>query len=99
MAESAENEYQNARKTIADWFNVTPDEIVFVRGATEALNLVAHGLIQSILQPNDQILLTQMEHHANIVPWQILGKSKNIKIIPIALNKMDPLIGKSLAHT
>ena len=67
-------------ETIADWFNVTPDEIVFVRGATEALNLVAHGLIQSILQPNDQILLTQMEHHANIVPWQILGKSKISKL-------------------
>tara|TARA_B100000282_G_scaffold296794_1_gene280107 strand:- start:2619 stop:3839 length:1221 start_codon:yes stop_codon:yes gene_type:complete len=97
LAESAENEYQNARKTIADWFNVTPDEIVFVRGATEALNLVAHGLIQTILQPNDQILLTQMEHHANIVPWQILGKSKNIKIIPIGLNEDGSLDREELS--
>jgi len=97
LAESAENEYQNARKTISDWLNVTPDEIVFVRGATEALNLVAHGLIQSILQPNDQILLTQMEHHANIVPWQILGKSKNIKIIPIGLNEDGSLDREELS--
>ena len=63
----------------------------------EALNLVAHGLIQSILQPNDQILLTQMEHHANIVPWQILGKSKNIKIIPIALNEDGSLDREELS--
>ena len=56
------------------------NEIVFTKGATEALNLVANTLGQAILEPNDEILITELEHHSNYVPWHFLRKSKNIKI-------------------
>ena len=85
LAEEAEIEYQQARQTIADWLNVSSEEIIFVRGATEALNLTAHSFSRSHLKPGDSIILTQMEHHANIVPWQMIAKEKNlnIKVVPI----------------
>jgi len=85
LAEEAELHYHQARKTIADWFNVTPEEIIFVRGATEALNLVAHSYSKAYLKSGDRVILTQMEHHANIVPWQMMAEQKNIEIqvVPI----------------
>ena len=85
LAEEAELHYHNARKIIADWFNVIPEEIIFVRGATEALNLVAHSYSKAYLKAGDSIILTQMEHHANIVPWQMIAEEKNIEIqvVPI----------------
>ena len=85
LAEEAEIEYQQARQTIADWLNVSTEEIIFVRGATEALNLTAHSFSRSRLKSGDSIILTQMEHHANIVPWQMIAKEKNlnIKVVPI----------------
>ena len=87
LAEEAEIEYQEARKTIAEWFNVRTEEIIFVRGATEALNLVAHSLAQTELDPGDAILLTEMEHHANIVPWQMVAKEKKLVIKVVSLKK------------
>ena len=85
LAEEAELHYHNARKIIADWFNVIPEEIIFVRGATEALNLVAHSYSKAYLKAGDSIILTQMEHHANIVPWQMMAEEKNIEVqvVPI----------------
>lgn len=85
LAEEAEMHYHDARKTIAEWFNVSIEEIIFVRGATEALNLVAHSFSKAYLKSGDSIILTQMEHHANIVPWQMIAEQKNIEIqvVPI----------------
>ena len=56
------------------------NEIVFTKGATEALNLVANTLGQDYLKEGDEILITELEHHSNYVPWHFLRKSKNIKI-------------------
>jgi len=61
-------------------------EIIFVRNATEALNLVAFSWGRSHLQPGDHVLLTEMEHHSNIVPWQMLTKEKNIKLDYVSVN-------------
>ena len=59
----------------------TSDEIIFTRGATEGLNLIAHSLPS---QPKgDQIILTEMEHHANIVPWQMIAKSTGAEIVVV----------------
>jgi cysteine desulfurase/selenocysteine lyase len=80
LAEEAETRYHDARKTIADWLNVSSEEIIFVRGATEALNLVAHSISKKNLHSGDSIILTQMEHHANIVPWQMVAQEKNLEI-------------------
>src|SRR3546814_18874416 len=65
--------YEKARETVAAFIG-TPDsrEIVFVRNATEAINLVAYSWGEKFLQPGDEVLISHMEHHANIVPWQLL---------------------------
>lgn len=73
LAERATNAYEGARDRIARWFNATREEIVFTRGTTEAINLVARSFLQPRLQPGDEVLLTGMEHHSNIVPWQLAG--------------------------
>jgi cysteine desulfurase/selenocysteine lyase len=59
----------------------SPREIVFVRGATEGINLVAHGLAEAWLEPGDEILLTRMEHHANIVPWQMAAEKSGARVV------------------
>ncbi|MDE0577473.1 MAG: cysteine desulfurase [Opitutales bacterium] len=80
LAEEAEIAYLHARKVIADHLNVNADEIIFVRGTTEALNLVAQSYARAHLGEGDVVLLTTMEHHANIVPWQLLKKQTGIEI-------------------
>ena len=78
--------YDDARTTIAKFINASSaKEIIFVRGATEAVNLVAHSFCKNLLQKDDEILVTEMEHHANIIPWQIIAKSTGAKVIPIAI--------------
>ncbi len=69
--------YENARKKVAGFIGASEAEIVFTRGATEALNLVAAGLGQG-LGEGDEVLLTEMEHHANIVPWHFLRERKGV---------------------
>lgn len=69
--------YENARKKVAEFIGASEAEIVFTRGATEALNLVAAGLGQG-LGEGDEVLLTEMEHHANIVPWHFLRERKGV---------------------
>lgn len=71
---------ENARTRMAQWLNAaTPEEIIFTRGTTEAINLVAATLCPT-LQPGDEIILTAMEHHANIVPWQLQAQRLGLKI-------------------
>ena len=78
--------YDDARTTIAKFINASSaKEIIFVRGATEAVNLVAHSFCKDLLQKDDEILVTEMEHHANIIPWQIIANSTGAKVIPIAI--------------
>ncbi len=69
--------YENARKKIGAFIGAPETEIVFTRGATEALNLVAAGLGRDLLE-GDEVLLTEMEHHANIVPWHFLREQKGV---------------------
>ena len=78
--------YEDARSKIAAFINAEHrEEIIFVRGATEAINLVANSYVRPILKEGDQIIISQMEHHANIVPWQIICEQKKaeLKIIPM----------------
>ena len=73
LAERATNAYEGARDTIARFFNATREEIVFTRGTTESINLVARCYLAPRIQPGDEVLVTNMEHHSNIVPWQLVG--------------------------
>ena len=81
LAVAATNLYENTRTSVQKYINAKDkNEIVFTKGATEALNLVANTLGQTIIEPNDEILITELEHHSNYVPWHFLRKSKNVKI-------------------
>jgi cysteine desulfurase/selenocysteine lyase len=81
--------YEGARKKIARYINARSErEIIYVRGTTEAINLVAQSWGRSNLKAGDEILITGMEHHSNIVPWQMLRDSLGVKLVvaPIDLN-------------
>ena len=86
LSETATVMYEQARETVAKFIHAqSSKEIVFVKGCTEAINLVAHAFLQPRLKPGDKIILTIMEHHANIVPWQVVAKASgaSIEVIPI----------------
>ena len=85
LSQEATDLYEAGRKKLAGFLNAaSDDEIVFVRGATEAINLVANSF-GSRLQPGDEVIITEMEHHSNIVPWQMLRDRAGItlKAVPI----------------
>ncbi len=87
IAEEATRRFEAARATVGRFIGA-PDpahEVVFAKNATEGLNLVAHTWGQTFLHPGDAIVLTEMEHHANIVPWHILAAERNLEIrwIPV----------------
>ena len=81
LAVAATNLYENTRSSIQKYINAKDkNEIVFTKGATEAINLVANTFGQKFLKEDDEILITELEHHSNYVPWHFLRKSKGIKI-------------------
>jgi cysteine desulfurase/selenocysteine lyase len=84
LANETTDAYEAARQKVAAFIGAQPDEIVFTKGGTEAINLVAAGVGAS-LGEGDEILLTVMEHHANIVPWHFLRERKGVvlKFIPV----------------
>jgi cysteine desulfurase/selenocysteine lyase len=86
LGEEATSAYEGARTKLARFINASSrDEIVLTSGTTQAINLVAYSHVLPKLQPGDEILVTTMEHHANIVPWQILGERSGakLKVAPI----------------
>ena len=81
LAVAATNFYEKTRTSVQKYINAkSADEIVFTKGATEAINLVANTFGQKFLKEGDEVLLTELEHHSNYVPWHFLRKVKNIKI-------------------
>ena len=86
LAARSTDAYEAARQTVANFLGApSKDNIVFVRGTTEAINLVAHGYVKPLLSPGDEIILTILEHHANIVPWQLIAQETGavIKVAPV----------------
>jgi len=82
LSERASERYENARETTRKFLNAaSADEIVFVRGATEAINLVAYSWGLKFLKPGDEVLLTELEHHSNIVPWQLIRERTGLKLV------------------
>jgi cysteine desulfurase/selenocysteine lyase len=82
LSQVATDAYDRAREQVARFIGApSPRDVVFVRGATEGINLVAHGLARIWLKEGDEILLTRMEHHANIVPWQQAAEQCGAKIV------------------
>lgn len=102
LAARATDAYEEARDTVAEFIGAPSSEnIVFVRGTTEAINLVAHAWGGKHLQPGDEIVITHLEHHANIVPWQLVSQKTGaiLKVAPIddagnlLLNEFEELLG------
>jgi cysteine desulfurase/selenocysteine lyase len=86
LADRSTNAYEGARQKIARFIgSPSPDNVVFVRGTTEGINLAAHSYVKPLLRPGDEIILTMLEHHANIVPWQIIAEETGalIRVAPI----------------
>jgi cysteine desulfurase/selenocysteine lyase len=86
LAARATDAYESARKKVQAFLNASsPNEIVFVRGATEAINLVAKSWGEQNLKEGDEIIISHLEHHANIVPWQQLSEKNGtkLKVIPV----------------
>jgi len=93
LSERATQAYEEVRVKVRDYVHAADQrEIIFVRGATEAINLVAHSFGRRYDRAGDEILISAMEHHSNIVPWQILCEELGAKLIVIPMNDRGELI-------
>ena len=104
LSEHATEEHEAARRTVQQFLNAADKrEIIFVRSATEAINLVAQSYGRKHVQAGDEVLITAMEHHSNIVPWQILCEEKDAKLRVLPINdrgelEMDQLSESASRH-
>ena len=97
LAVAATNFYENTRKSVQKYINAEhTDEIVFTKGATEAINLVANTFGEKFLNEGDEVLLTELEHHSNYVPWHFLRKTKKIKINFAEINELGEVTLESI---
>jgi cysteine desulfurase/selenocysteine lyase len=93
LSETATHEYEVARRTLQKFINAREDrEIIFTSGTTEAINLVMHGYGRKFIKAGDEIILTTLEHHSNIVPWQMLCEETGAKIRVVPINDAGELI-------
>ena len=79
--------YEGAREKVANFIGAKSKETIFVRNTTEGINLVAYSYLRPLLKKGDTILLTQMEHHSNLLPWQSIAKEKGAKLEFIPITK------------
>ncbi len=93
LSEQATKRYKSARHKVQEFLHAASDkEIVFVRGTTEAINLVVQSYGRTFLKPGDEVLITHMEHHSNIVPWQMLAEAIGIRLKVAPINDQGELI-------
>src|SRR6185436_14096930 len=93
LSMKATNAYEGAREKVKRFMNARDvKECIFVRGATEGINLVMHGYGRKFISAGDEIIISAMEHHANIVPWQMLCEEKNAKLRVIPMNDAGELL-------
>ncbi len=93
LSEVATMEYEKARSKLQHFIHAREDrEVIFTSGTTDAINLVMHGYGRKFLKPGDEIILTTLEHHSNIVPWQMLAEEKGLKIRVIPINDAGELL-------
>ncbi|MEM6800905.1 MAG: aminotransferase class V-fold PLP-dependent enzyme, partial [Bacteroidota bacterium] len=88
LAAQTSSKYEAVRKKLADLIGAKSEkEIVYTSGTTDSINLVAHGFLAQRLQPGDEVLISAMEHHANLIPWQMVCKWRGAKLRIIPLNE------------
>src|SRR5690606_36067075 len=92
LSERATEAYEGAREKIRTYLNASGvDEIVFTRGTTESINLVAASLGGSVLEPGDVVVITQMEHHSNIIPWQLVCERTGARLVPAPITDLGEI--------
>jgi len=103
LAEKATQGYEEVRKKVAAFINAgEPEEIIFTKGTTEGINLIAQTYARKNLKAGDEIILTGMEHHSNIVPWQMIAEEKGaaIRVVPVdSKGELDMDVFRSLVNT
>ena len=87
LAEEATALYEQSREKIANFINVRPEEIVFTRNTTESINLIAHSWARTNLKKDDGVAITELEHHSNIVPWQILSQEIGTRLEYVGIDE------------
>lgn len=101
LSQVATDAYEQARKTVADYIDAAEDkEVIFTKGTTDGINLIASTFGRTFLQKGDSVVITAMEHHSNIVPWQMICEERGatLKVIPfnaygeLELDKMNQLL-------
>ncbi|MBP0132503.1 MAG: cysteine desulfurase [Nitrosospira sp.] len=93
LSELATAEFEQARHKLQHFINAREDrEVIFTSGTTESINLVMHGYGRKFIGPGDEIILTMLEHHSNIVPWQMLAEEKGAKIRVVPINDAGELL-------
>lgn len=86
LTAQATSQFEQARQTVTDFIGAqSTKEVIWTRGATEAINLIAQTYARNTLKPGDEILVGEMEHHANIVPWQIVAEQTGAKVVKIPM--------------
>jgi cysteine desulfurase/selenocysteine lyase len=99
LAARATDAYEGARSSVAQMLgSPTPEQVVFVRGTTEGINLISQSLGRQIVGPGDEIVLTTLEHHANIVPWQMLAAEKGAKLRVVGVDDSGQVVLDDLAR-
>ncbi len=103
LADQATNEFEAVRDLVKDFIHAgSREEIVFTKGTTESINLVAFSFGEAFVKAGDEIIVSEMEHHANIVPWQLMAKRKGARIVKLPFSddgrleveKLDELINE-----
>ncbi len=93
LSETATSEYEAARRKLQRFINAAEDrEVIFTSGTTDAINLVMHGYGRKFIKAGDEIILTTLEHHSNIVPWQMLAEETGAKIRVVPINDAGELL-------
>ncbi len=93
LSETATAEYEKSRHKLKNFINANEDqEVIFTSGTTDAINLVAHGYGRKFIGSGDEIILTVLEHHSNIVPWQMLAEENGVKIRVVPINDAGELL-------
>ncbi len=93
LSEQITKMYESARKKVQDYLNARYNhEIIFTSGATDSINIVAYSFGEAYVKKNDEIIISEMEHHSNIVPWQMMCKRKGAKLKVISINNKGELL-------
>jgi cysteine desulfurase/selenocysteine lyase len=93
LSQEATEEHESSRRTVQQFVNAaTPNEIVFTRGATESINLVASSFCNTFCSEGDEILISAMEHHSNIVPWQMQAERLGLQLRVVPINEQGELL-------